>query len=252
MERVRVEEPGAVERGRGRDDVVQRALGEVGVARVAGGEQQAPGEHHRRDAGARLRVRAVRRQLVVLAERLVAVPRAHAAGQVRAPRDRPLPLALDRGQQLVVAGLDRDVDRRARQVERAHGVPAERLARRGSACRPGSTRGRARCPPAPAARAARRTAAPARGSAPRPVARYSSTSAISISGCPQTPWLPSGPNASQTWSAARAGDLDQPVLAARAQARDRGLDQVAVAVQLVAPLEVGVALLRRRGGRSGC
>ena len=190
--------------------------------------------------GARLRVGAVGRQLVVLAERLVGVPRAHAAGQVRAAGDRPLPLALDRPQQLGVAGLDRDVDRAARQVEGPHGVAAERLGLADRHVVLEVRRGRARCRPAPAARGARRTAAPAPGSAPR---RSPGTARPAPSRSPDAriPRL-AGPNASQTWSAARRDTSMKRSSPTRAQARDRGLDQVAVAVELVAPLEVGVAV----------
>ena len=125
VQRVGVEEAAAVERRRGGDDVEERPLGEVGVAHVAGGQQQPPRELDGGDAGAGLRVGAVGRQLEVLAEGLVGVARAHAAGQVGAPLDRALPLAHDRLQQLGVAGLDGDVDGAARQVQRAYGVAAE-------------------------------------------------------------------------------------------------------------------------------
>ena len=125
MERVGVEEMPAVGSRGGGHDVVQRALDDVGEAGLAGGEQQSPGEHHRADAGARLGVGAVRREHEVIAERLARVQRAHPAGQVGAPGDRRLPLPDHGAEQLVVAGLDGDVDGAGREVHRPHGVAAE-------------------------------------------------------------------------------------------------------------------------------
>ena len=53
-----------------------------------------------------------------------------------------------------------------------------------------------------------------------------------------------GPNVVADVVGRAAGDRDQLVVAVRARAGDRGLDQVAVGVQLVAPLEVAVAGVR--------
>ena len=58
--------------------------------------------------------------------------RSHPAGEVRAAGDGRLPLRDDRREELVVAGLDGDVDGTRGQVQGAHGVTAEhrRLAHR--------------------------------------------------------------------------------------------------------------------------
>ena len=125
VQRVGVEEVASVRRRRCRHDVVQRALDEVGEAVLAGRQQQPPGEHHRADAGARLRVRPVGGEHEVVAERLAGVLRAHPAGDVGAPGDRRLPLLDHAGEQLVVAGLDGDVDGRRGEVHRPDGVAAE-------------------------------------------------------------------------------------------------------------------------------
>ncbi len=97
------------------------------MALVAGGQQQSPAQHDRGDAGARLGVRPVGRQLEVVAECLVLVVCAHAAGQVCPAGHGVLPLPADRLQQLVVAEVDGDIDRSGGEVQRAYGVPAERV-----------------------------------------------------------------------------------------------------------------------------
>ena len=51
--------------------------------------------------------------------------RSHPAGEVRAAGDGRLPLRDDRREEIVVAGLDRDVDGTGGEVQRAHGVTAE-------------------------------------------------------------------------------------------------------------------------------
>ncbi len=127
MERVGVEEAGAVVGRRGGDDVEQDPLDQVGVARVALREQKPPGQHDRADGGARLRIRAVRWKKEIFAERLVLVPGSDAAGDVGAPGDGVPPLPGNRGEQLGVAGLDRDVDGAGGQVDGADRVPAQRL-----------------------------------------------------------------------------------------------------------------------------
>jgi hypothetical protein len=122
---VRVEEgPAVLGRGRG-DHVEQGPLGQVGEARIAGGEQQPPGEQHGGDTGAGLRVGAVRWQDEVVTEGLVAVVRAHPAGQIGPPGDCGLPLPYDGGEQGVVAGLHGHVDGAGREVEGADGVAAQ-------------------------------------------------------------------------------------------------------------------------------
>jgi hypothetical protein len=242
VQRVRVEEAGAVERRRGRDDVVERALDLVGVAHVAGCQQQPPGELHGGHAGARLRVSAIGRQLEVLAERLVGVARSHAAREVGAGGDRALPLALDRRQQLAVAGLGREVDGAAGEVERAHGVAAEglRLADRHVVLEvgPAALDVGERRPPAPLDEPPRLLEVALLAGGPVQlderhldlrVPAHALVAVVAervahVVGC-------------------AARDLGEAVLAARAQPRYGGLDHVPVAVELVAPLEVGVAVL---------
>ena len=112
-------------RRRGGDHVEERALDEVAVARQSLGEQQPPAEHDRRDRRAGLGVGAIRRQFEVVAERLVLVVRALAAGHVGAARDSVLPLSCEGGEQLVVSPLDGDVDGTGREVVGAHGVAAQ-------------------------------------------------------------------------------------------------------------------------------
>ena len=107
---------------------MQDPVDDVAVAQVAGREQQPVGEHDGGDAGAGLGVGAVRRQHEVVAERLVEVAGAHAAGDVRPAGERAVELPDDGGEQLVVAGLDGHVDGAGGQVERADGVPVEHLA----------------------------------------------------------------------------------------------------------------------------
>ncbi len=112
-------------RGRRRDDVEQGALHDVGVACVALREQEAPRDHDRPDRRARLRVGAVRRQHEVVAERLVLVVRPLPAGDVGARGLRALPLPRDRGDELVVPGLHGHVDGPRGEVVRAHRVAPE-------------------------------------------------------------------------------------------------------------------------------
>ena len=122
---LRVEERVTVRGRRGRDDVVEDPLDEVGVAGLPRREQQPPAEHDRRDAGAGLAVGAVRGKLPVVAERLALVPGPHPARDIGAAGDRGRPLVLQRLEQAVVVALDRDVDRGRRQIEGPHRVPAQ-------------------------------------------------------------------------------------------------------------------------------
>jgi hypothetical protein len=74
MQGVGIEEGPPVVSDRRCHHVVEHPLDHVGVGTVAGGQQQPPGQHDRRDAGTGLRVRPVRRQHEILAERLVGMP----------------------------------------------------------------------------------------------------------------------------------------------------------------------------------
>ena len=99
---------------------------DVGVCRVAGGEQQSPRQHDARDRGARFRVRTVGRQLERVAERLVAVAAADAAGEVAPRRDHVAPSAEDRIEQLVVAELNSHVDGARVEIQLADGMTGDR------------------------------------------------------------------------------------------------------------------------------
>ena len=255
---VGVEERAAVCVGRGGDDVVQRALDEVGVRGVAGGEQQPPREHDRADAGAGLGVGAVGRAASQSS------PNASSwwwepmpAGEVGAARDGVVPLAARAASSsVVVAGLDGDVDRAGREVVGADGVPAQHRRRRGRARRPGSRRGPTRCPASVPCRAARRTARPGRGSVARPVTRASSTSADLDLGVPaDATAIPSGAERRRTPGRRRGGRSPTQAVVGAGRVRsagDGGLEQVAEAVELVAPLEVGPPRPLTGRGRSSC
>ena len=122
----------------------------VGVGRVAGREQQPPGEHDRGDRGARLGVRLVGRQLVRIAERLVAVAAPETAGQVGARLDHVVPAPEDRVEQLPIAELGRDVDGAAVEIQLADGVAGHgRGVADGSVVLPVRRTRTARCPSRP-------------------------------------------------------------------------------------------------------
>ncbi len=123
LQRVHVEEVAPVERHARKDGVVQGALVVVGEARLAGREQQPERQHAARDRRAGLGVGPVGRQLVGVAEGLVAVPGPERAGQVGARRQHVVEAPQDGGQERRVAGLDGDVDRPAVEVQLADGVP---------------------------------------------------------------------------------------------------------------------------------
>ena len=253
VQRVRVVERRAVVRRRRRHHVVEGALDQVGVARLPLGEQQAPGEHDRADAGARLGVRAVRRQHEVVAERLVHVVRPLPARDVRAASDGVLPLGGQRGEQLCVAGLDGDVDRAGGQVVGAHGVPAQdrRLPDRDVVLVVGAA----------VLDVAER---------PRAAARDEERGLVDVAGLPRRPaqlgqrgldlgvpadrdpirrartWPRRGPRRDGRRRRGRRPRRTGP------QPGDRRLEEVPVAVQLVPPLEVAVRGRPARGARTPC
>ena len=110
LERVDVEELGAVERQAGQHAVEQRPLDGVGEARLARGQQQPPGEHHAarwRRTSRRTRGRAAART----ASRTPRPRWREPSAPVRYVRSRPhvVPAPDDRVQQLRVVGLDRHV-----------------------------------------------------------------------------------------------------------------------------------------------
>ena len=122
LERVLVRERHAVEADAREHPVEDRSLEDVRVRGIAGGEQETPGQHDARDGGARFGVGTVGRQFERVAERLVAVAAADAAGQVAAGRHHVASAPKDRLEQLLVAELDGDVDRSAVEVELADGM----------------------------------------------------------------------------------------------------------------------------------
>jgi hypothetical protein len=153
-----------------------------------------------------------------------------------------LPLPDDRLQQLVVAGLDRDVDRAARQVQRAHRVPAER----------------ARLPQRQLVLVVRAAAlAVGERRAPAPLDEPAGLLEVALLAgdavelderhldlrMPAHALVAAVPERLAHVVGGAPRDLGQPVLPAGPQPRDRGLDEVAVAVELVPPLEVAVAML---------
>ena len=221
---------------------------------VALGEQQPPAEHDRCHARAGLGVGAIGRQLPVVAERLVLVVRALPAGDVRAARDRVVPLAREGVEQLVVAGLDGDVDGAGREVVGAHGVAAQHLGVahrhvvlvvRAAALDVGERAVAAPVDEEPRllrCSAARRSRGRARRGRPRSRRARRPRS------------MPSSPKTSHTRSAARRAMPSRPSSASgpRALPRDRRLEQVPEAVELVPPLEVGPARAAGRVGRTSC
>lgn len=77
-------------------------------------EQEAPGDHDRRDARAGFAVRTVWREFEIGAEGLILVVGAHAAGYVGAAREGVLVLELDRVDQFGVIEFDPGIDRAGR------------------------------------------------------------------------------------------------------------------------------------------
>ncbi len=240
---VRVEECRALDRQRGRHDVEQVALDEVGVAGGALREQQPPAEHDRRDRRARLGVGPVGREDPVVAERLVLVVRAHAAGEVGAAGDRVLPLRDQRREQFLVPLLHCDVKGPCGQVPGPHGMPAEhrRLAHGHVVLVVGAAElDVAQCAVAAALheqRGLREVALVAGDAAELDEGRLDL-------GVPAHRLDTAGPEHLADEVGGPLGDLDEPVVGARpgARPRDRGLQQVADAVELVAPLQVRPAL----------
>ena len=171
--------------------------------------------------------------------------RSHAAGEVRAAGDRGLPLRDDRREQLVVAGLDRDVDGTGGEVQRPHGVTAEhgRLADRHVVLEvrlaEADLAERAPAAPVDEQRGLVEVALLTRHAGQLDQAQLDlgvTADALDPAGTERRAHVVGG----------AARDLDERVVARRPRSRDAGLEQVAEVVQLVAPLEVAVARLLAR------
>ena len=242
MQGVGVEEAAPVRGGRGRHHVVERALDEVGVRRVAVIEKQPPREHHRGDPRTGLGVGAVRRQLPVDAERLVLVVRALTARDVRPAAARPPPLTAEGVEQRVVAAVDGDIHGTRGEVVGPHRVAAERLgvAHRHVVLEVGAT----------PLDVAERLVTAARDEQRRlpAVARFAGEAGelgqsgldlgVAAEGRDAV-----GPEDVAHEVGGAAGDRQQPVVGARScpLAGHGGLEQMPEAVQLVPPFQVGPA-----------
>jgi hypothetical protein len=86
-------------------------------------QREHAGSTHVGDSGARLGVGRLVGQLVIVAERLLAVPGAHPAGDVESPADEVLPDAVNRPYVGVVAGEGGDVGHAAVLVHGPDGMP---------------------------------------------------------------------------------------------------------------------------------
>ena len=122
LQRVHVEEALPVGGHRGAEPVVEHAFHVIRVLGVAGGQQQPPGPVETGDRGAGLVVRAVRRQLEPVAEALVDVPRAVAAGEVRLGGHHVVPAAQRGLQQRAVAQFGGHVGHPGLEVQGSHHV----------------------------------------------------------------------------------------------------------------------------------
>ncbi len=160
------------------------------------------------------------------------------AGQVGAPGDGALPLRLDRLQQLLVTGLHGHVDRAAGQVEGPYGMPAKHR-------RPpyGQVVLEVRAPEMDLAEGGRPAALDEAAGhlqmalgAGGPVELHQRHLDL---GVPARPGVVHEPAADVVGRP--HGHLGELVRAVGAEPGHAGLDEVAVAVELVAPLQVGVA-----------
>src|SRR5579875_2228255 len=119
---VGVEELGAFPGDTAGDRVPKGPLHGLGIARLAGGQQEAPVPLEAGDGGARLGVRPVVGQLVGVADGLVPVPGPLPARHVGLGAVQVFPDGLGRLEQLVVPRLDGHVHHSRLQVQLAHGM----------------------------------------------------------------------------------------------------------------------------------
>ena len=126
LQRIDVEVLGALERDPREEAVVEHPLDGIGVQRLTGGEEHPPSPLDAADRRTGFGVRAVRGQLVLVAERLALPTRTETAGDVGLRRPHVLELPFQRVEQVGVAGLEGDVGRSGREVDRAHRVPFDR------------------------------------------------------------------------------------------------------------------------------
>jgi hypothetical protein len=239
LERVDVEEARAVERDAGQNAVVDRTLDNVRVLWIAGRQQQPPAEHHAGDRGTRLGVRAVGRQLERVAEGLVAVAAAQAAGEVGAGGDHVAPSAADRIKQALVAQLGRDVDRGTVEVQLPDGMPgdARRLAN-GQVILPvpRSEPPLAEQPlPARLDHPGRQLEVAPLAGGPKQLHQCHLDLRVAVDAR-----LPLAAELAVDRLDGAGRDREQPIIPERSVPGDRGLHEVADAVQLMAPLQVGV------------
>ena len=239
LERVVVGEPAAIERAAGEDRVVQGPLDAVGVARIARRKQQPPAEHHARDRRAGLVVGDVRGQLERVPECLVAVAAADPPGQVHPGLDHVVPAPAHGIEQLLVAELGGRVDRTAVEVHLAHRVAGNRrrLSNREVVLPVGAPH--VRFPDqAPAAQLehpdAELEVPPIAG---RPIQLDERHLDL---GVPVDAVATRRAELALDRLDGAQRDVEQPVVGEGAVPRDGGLDQVADAVQLVAPGKVPV------------
>ena len=243
LQRVGVDVALAVERQPGQEAVVERALDQVGVARLAGDHEHPPAEHHRPDRGARLAVAALVGQLVRVAERLVGVVRPDAAGDVRLGRDHLVPEPVGRRAEGLVAVLDVEVGHAGEEVDLSHRVPLDRggLTDRGVVLEVVGAEAVAaeQLVPAPVDEAARgvEVALLARLAVELDQGRLD----LGVPVDPVDPARP-GPEGGHDQVGDATGDVEEPGVGVGAVQGDGGLDQVAGAVELVTPGQLDKAL----------
>jgi hypothetical protein len=241
LQRVHVEELSAGEGDAGQDGVVQQAVDRIGEGLVARGEQQPPSPLDSRDARARLRVAAVRAQLEGVAEGLPVPARPHPAGHIGLGGERRREQTLLVGEELGVVVLDREVRRPGGEIERAHRVPLDRrrLPHRHTVREVARARIlRGRGVPAALEEGAREV----QGVGSAGLAMQLDQGHLDL-GMTRDAVVPAGAEHPVEVVQDPQRHLQQRVIAGAAGLGDGGLHEVAVAVQLVVPGEVGVPLL---------
>ena len=243
LERVHVEVLGAGEGDPGQEGVEQEPFDGIGVDALAGGQQEPPCPLDRADGRAGLGVAAVGGHLVRVPERLPVPAGAHPAGDIGLGGQEVGEHGLAAGEQLRVAVLDRLVGGSGEEVEGAHGVALHGVggAHRdvgGEVAGPGVGAGE------PLVGAAHVEEEPGEVLDVRAVGE-----AVQLHERHLDHRMPAGGVAQiRPEDAAEViddpqGDGQQLLLAGAAGQGDRGLDQVPVAVELMVPGHVRVALL---------